>query len=52
MIKSFFFANRYSSISCIKDKSIAICADVTSLLLMFKKFKTDVSKETLRVVVL
>ena len=39
-----FIAKRYSSISCIKDKSIATCANVTRW-----KFKTDVSKETLRV---
>ena len=28
-----FIANRYSSISCIKDKSIVTCADITRLLL-------------------
>ena len=31
-----FIANRYSLISCIKDKSIATCADVTRLLLLFE----------------
>ena len=34
--QSLFVANRYSSISCIKDKSIATCAVVTRLLLMFE----------------
>ena len=32
-----FVANRYSSISCIKDKSTATCADVNRLLLIFVK---------------
>ena len=30
--KELYVANRYSPISCIKDKSIATCADVTQLL--------------------
>ena len=34
-----FVANRYSSISCIKDKSIATCADVNRLLLMFENLR-------------
>ena len=43
--KSFFFANRYSSISCIKDKGIATCADVTRLLLMFENLNLTLAKK-------
>ena len=38
-------ANRYSSISCIKDKSIATCADDTRLLLMFEKLRLTLAKK-------
>ena len=41
----FFIANRYSSISCIKDKSIATCADVTRLLLMFENLRLTLAKK-------
>ena len=41
----FFVANRYSSISCIIDKSIATCADVTRLLLMFEIFRLTLAKK-------
>ena len=34
-----FFVNRYSSISCLKDQSIATCGDVTRLLLMFENLR-------------
>ena len=43
--KSFFVANRYSSISCIKDKSIAACADVTRPLLMFENLRLTLAKK-------
>ena len=43
--KMFFVANRYSSISCIKDQSIATCADVTRLLLMFEKLRLTLAKK-------
>ena len=38
-------ANRYSSISCIKDKNIATCADVTRLLLMFENLRLTLAKK-------
>ena len=38
-------ANRYSSISCIKDKSIATCADVTRLLFMFENLSLTLAKK-------
>ena len=38
-------ANRYSSISCIKDKSIATCADVIRLLLMFENLRLTLAKK-------
>ena len=41
----FFVANRYSSNSCIKDKSIASCADVTRLLLMFENLRLTLAKK-------
>ena len=40
-----FFANRYSSISCIKDKSIATCADFILLLLMFEHLRLTLAKK-------
>ena len=40
-----FVANRYSSISCIKDKSIAICADVSRLLLVFETLGLTLAKK-------
>ena len=40
-----FVANRYSSISCIKDQSIATCADVTRLLLMFENLRLTLAKK-------
>ena len=40
-----FVANRYSSISCIKDQSIATCADVTRLLLMFENLRLALAKK-------
>ena len=43
--QNLFVANIYSSISCIKDKSIAICADVTRLLLMFEKLRLTLAKK-------
>ena len=48
--QNIFVANRYSSISCIKDKSIALCADITRLLLMFENLRLTLAKK-LRVVV-
>ena len=41
----FFAANRYSSISCTKDKSIATCADVIRLLLMFGHLSLTLAKK-------
>ena len=38
-------ANKYSSISCIKDKSIATYADVTRLLLMFENLRLTLAKK-------
>ena len=43
MIKN--IANRYSSISCIKDKSIATCADVIRLLLLFENLRLTLAKK-------
>ena len=40
-----FVANRYSSTSCIKDKSIATYADVTRLLLMFENLRLTLAKK-------
>ena len=39
-------ANRYSSISCIKDKSIATYADVTRGLLMFENLRLTLAKKS------
>ena len=38
-------ATRYSSISCIKDKRVAICADVTRLILMFENLTLTFAKK-------
>ena len=43
--QNIFVANRYSSISCIKDKSIATCADVIRLLLMFENLRLTLAKK-------
>ena len=43
--QNLFVANRYSSISCIKDKSIAACADVTPLILMFENLRLTLAKK-------
>ena len=43
--QNLFVANRYSSISCIKDKSIATCADVIRLLLMFENLRLTLAKK-------
>ena len=43
--QNLFVANRYSSISCIKDKSITACADVTRLLLMFENLRLTLAKK-------
>ena len=44
--KSFFVvANRQSSINCIKDKSIATCADVSRLLLMYENLSLTLAKK-------
>ena len=43
--QNLFVTNRYSSISCIKGKSIATCADVTSLLLMFENLRLTLAKK-------
>ena len=40
-----FVANRYSSISCIKDRSIATCADVTRLLFMLENLRLTLAKK-------
>ena len=37
--QNIFVANRYPSISCIKDKSIETCANVNRLLLMFENLR-------------
>ena len=38
-------ANRYSSISCIKDKSIATCANFIRLLLLFENLRLKLVKK-------
>ena len=43
--QNIFIANRYYSISCIQDKSIATYADVISLLLMFENFRLTLAKK-------
>ena len=43
--QNLFAANRYSSISCIKYKSFATCADVTRLLLMFENLRLTLAKK-------
>ena len=42
--QNIFVANRYSSIRCMKDKSIATCADVIRLLLMFEILRLTLAK--------
>ena len=43
--QNLFIVNRYSSISCIKDKSVVTCADVTRLLLMFENLTLTLAKK-------
>ena len=43
--QNIFVANRYSPISCIKDKSISTCADVIRLLLMFENLRLTLAKK-------
>ena len=43
--QNLFVANRYSSISCIKDKSIATCADFIRQLLMFENLRLTLAKK-------
>ena len=43
--QNIFAANRYSSISFIKDKSIVTWADVTRLLLMFENLRLTLAKK-------
>ena len=43
--QNIFVANRYSAISCIKEKSIATCADVTHLSLMFENLRLALAKK-------
>ena len=43
--QNLFVANRYSLISCIKDKSIATCTDVMRLLLMFENLRLTLTKK-------
>ena len=43
--QNLFIANRYSSISCIKDKSVATCTDITHLLLMFENLTLTLAKK-------
>ena len=43
--QNLFIANRYSSISCIKDKCVPTCADVTRLLLMFEYLTLTLAKK-------
>ena len=43
--KKKIIANRYSSVSCIKDKSVAICADGTRLLLIFENLRLTLAKK-------
>ena len=44
--QNIFVANRYSSNSCIKDKSIATCADGTRPLLMFENLRLTLAKKS------
>ena len=43
--QNLFIANRYSSSSDITDKSIATCADVSRLLLMFENLRLTLAKK-------
>ena len=43
--QNLFVANKYSSISCIKDKSIATCAGIIRLLLMFQNLTLTLAKK-------
>ena len=43
--QNLFIANRYSSISCIKDKSMATCTDVNRLLLLFENLKLTIAEK-------
>ena len=43
--QNLFVANRYSFTSCITDKSIATCADVTRLLFMFENLRLTLAKK-------
>ena len=43
--QNLFVANSYSSNSCIEDKSITSCADVTHLLLMFENLRPTLAKK-------
>ena len=43
--QSLFYANRYSSICCIKDKSIVTCANFTCLLLLFENLRLTLAKK-------
>ena len=43
--QNIFVANRYSSISCIKDKSIVTFANDTRLLLMFENLRVTLAKK-------
>ena len=45
IIKIFFIANRYSSIRCIKDKSIATCTSAIRLLLLFENLRLTLAKK-------
>ena len=43
--QNIFIANRYSSISCIKDKSVVTCADFIRLLFMFENLILKLAKK-------
>ena len=43
--QNLFLTNRYSPISCIKDKSTVTYADVTRLLLMFENLRLTLAKK-------
>ena len=43
--QNIFVANRYSLITCIKDKGIVTCADVIRLLLMFENLRLALAKK-------
>ena len=43
--QNLFIVNRYSTISCIKDKSVATCADVNHLFLMFENLALTLAKK-------